>query len=1268
MAGRFPINKDSENFSRLSRLLIDGGTEALRIVFNRLHPSLSASLSLHKTTLYGLWKPPRGKKKILTDKQWDKLYPLSGSPNLKDFDITLLFVLLRNICPSLKPPPKGWDILPSNADNSLEADLVRIKFYRNELYGHVNAAAFKDVEFEDYWKKISLPLIALGISADEIDDLKTRPSGATDYVALLEEWKKADVDLLREIRDVGNVVVQSVSKEIQDLKQSVREEVIRPIHEVRQKLDDVTNKNLDEAETVKFAKQVEVVNRWRRCLIEEYTSKDASQMTPLPWLELEPHFSLEKMYKEPNITAKDGSKVEIRKLFESGPRRKTRRVLLEGNPGVGKTSFCKKLVNSWALLQNSEPCDSSFPEDIKVVLLLQCRDLVDISDWRDVIRHAIPDNYSEGDQEKIIRYIGDNEEHIAFVLDGYDELPSSSKGTLNMIINAKKVLKQCYVIVTSRMNQIPQELKNCFDRTLEIKGWDLSNAEQFIKDYFISSPEVAEQLSSLVFCGLPWVKVGHLHDLVCNPLHTAMICLAFDDNSELFTSQTSIDITTLYKDIFFCIGRRYKATKGLDVEECELESWMHEHLLLLGKYAYKALLEEKLCFTAKELPQFLADLGILFKNKATKKIRCTEVTFSFVHKSLQDYLAALFVANRLAEGDASVVVFDDVLEYDLASMIGPDRACVAVKCLAQILKVNELIYDSLIYLICECLHELKCGDQCIPDDVIDLLPQQIDIRPKRMSSKAVSGLCYWLSYRPTKDKVLRLPSASSRRDDAGGTQVNNISGITELRLWLYDSQKGLVEVLTGIKECVSIKTLELLGSKFEDIAEDIAAVNDALADLLSHNNVIERLVCKSENLIGGVINGLQHNKSVKILELTEFSVSDHSIMAFEKMLSSNTALDELEIQCKTPLGVAVIANAMAGNQAIRTLKLRYSPVYSYIEVKRDLGGLGRFHEHEVIKDMIPQKVKETLYLSGFRIDGDVMCDVLDAINKSTSLMRLSLYTPVTSDELLIKLAETIEQRTLIEKLELYINRSLTHNAWSHFAEALSTNNSIKALQLYINKFNPNCDLINKALKENTSIKKLKLFKITTSYVLADEFIAALARTQLHEPSLIDLDLSLNKISSKGAIAIAEMLSKNQLLETFRLSFNQIGDEGAIAIANALKTNSTLKILDLTKNNIGNEGAKAIAEALMTNSTLKEFDLCDTNIGDEGAIAIANALMTNSTLKKLYLHDYGIRAVGAAALADMLYYNTELKVCSNNDYIRDAVDKRRRQAAIDALEM
>ena len=64
---------------------------------------------------------------------------LNPSPGVydrsNDFDITLIFKLFRTIC-GLAPPPRGWDVLPNGSDHSLVADLVRIKYYRNEIYGH----------------------------------------------------------------------------------------------------------------------------------------------------------------------------------------------------------------------------------------------------------------------------------------------------------------------------------------------------------------------------------------------------------------------------------------------------------------------------------------------------------------------------------------------------------------------------------------------------------------------------------------------------------------------------------------------------------------------------------------------------------------------------------------------------------------------------------------------------------------------------------------------------------------------------------------------------------------------------------------------------------------------------------------------------------------------------------------------------------------------------------------------------------------------------
>jgi hypothetical protein len=63
--------------------------------------------------------------------------------SFKDFDITLMICLLRNLIPI--------DImdnrLPSATETSLRADLSRIKFYRNIIV-HCDSALIDDTDFE----------------------------------------------------------------------------------------------------------------------------------------------------------------------------------------------------------------------------------------------------------------------------------------------------------------------------------------------------------------------------------------------------------------------------------------------------------------------------------------------------------------------------------------------------------------------------------------------------------------------------------------------------------------------------------------------------------------------------------------------------------------------------------------------------------------------------------------------------------------------------------------------------------------------------------------------------------------------------------------------------------------------------------------------------------------------------------------------------------------------------------------------------------------
>jgi hypothetical protein len=73
----------------------------------------------------------------------------SGEPSSKDFDITLMICLLRNLIPI-----DIMDRLPSATDTSLAADLSRIKYYRNIIV-LCNSALVADTDFESYWNDVT---------------------------------------------------------------------------------------------------------------------------------------------------------------------------------------------------------------------------------------------------------------------------------------------------------------------------------------------------------------------------------------------------------------------------------------------------------------------------------------------------------------------------------------------------------------------------------------------------------------------------------------------------------------------------------------------------------------------------------------------------------------------------------------------------------------------------------------------------------------------------------------------------------------------------------------------------------------------------------------------------------------------------------------------------------------------------------------------------------------------------------------------------------
>ena len=118
--------------------------------------------------------------------------------------------------------------------------------------------------------------------------------------------------------------------------------------------------------------------------------------------------------------------------------------IVEGNPGIGKTTFCLKIAYDWA--NQSNPA-ASFP-DFELVLLLKCRD-IDGDLTEAITEQLFPKDMSKDAREELFRFLEDieNQERVLIILDGLDELAQKSKHYVDDLLHRKR-WACCYVSVS----------------------------------------------------------------------------------------------------------------------------------------------------------------------------------------------------------------------------------------------------------------------------------------------------------------------------------------------------------------------------------------------------------------------------------------------------------------------------------------------------------------------------------------------------------------------------------------------------------------------------------------------------------------------------------------------------------------------------------------------------------------------------------------------------------------------------------------------------
>ena len=248
---------EKSNGAKLSRLVIDGGTTVLRKVFDRHHPpaNLTADFNSNYSIINNLLR-----RRVLNRHQWNKLFPPSGAePDSHTFDITLLFLLLSNIS-GLTPPPSGWHTKPPSRDTSHEANLARVKFYRNILYGHVTTTGVDTPTFSALWTEISGVLVNLGLDQADVDRLRAEEGGEQDYVKVLIDWADSEEDIKSQLKEVhqSQTLTQQAVENVRQT-QVKTEKTVEDMHKAQTKtqkrVEDIHQAHIKTQQTVEKVSQ-----------------------------------------------------------------------------------------------------------------------------------------------------------------------------------------------------------------------------------------------------------------------------------------------------------------------------------------------------------------------------------------------------------------------------------------------------------------------------------------------------------------------------------------------------------------------------------------------------------------------------------------------------------------------------------------------------------------------------------------------------------------------------------------------------------------------------------------------------------------------------------------------------------------------------------------------------------------------------------------------------------------------------------------------------
>ncbi|XP_062379426.1 protein NLRC3-like [Sardina pilchardus] len=323
----------------------------------------------------------------------------------------------------------------------------------------------------------------------------------------------------------------------------------------------------------------------------------------------------------------------------SGQSKPIRTVLTKGVAGIGKTVSVQKFILDWAEGTANQDVDFIFPLPLRELNLMKEKKFSLVG----LIQHFFP-------EIKDPRVFSSSEQRVMFIFDGLDECrlpldfrsnptccdvtePASVDVLLTNLIKGN-LLPSALLWITTRpaaANQIPAK---CVDQVTEIRGFNDPQKEEYfekrISDGNLASKTITHLKSSrslYIMCHIPvfcWISA-------------TVVEKTSKESDKVEMPRT---LTQMYTH-FLVIQTDIKNVKYTERKETD-----EEVISKLGKLAFQQLEKGNLIFYEEDL----RECGIDVTEASVYSGVCTQIfreesgkVFSFVHLSIQELLAALYV-------------------------------------------------------------------------------------------------------------------------------------------------------------------------------------------------------------------------------------------------------------------------------------------------------------------------------------------------------------------------------------------------------------------------------------------------------------------------------------------------------------------------------------------------------------------------------------------------------------------------------------------------